>query len=580
MCNNLAVIAKLKGRDKFTTLALKAKLALILGRNRGSKGTGIMHNGDLLTSHDYYYKNGRGISANHDAVDFIESLYFVNEDSKEHVIMGHNRAPSSGMGSGAEFVHPFEYSEQYTFTAKDGKQQTGHKNRMWFQHNGTITNTAELCKKFGDLKFENYKNDSKLLGHLIYSGVDVEELFKTYRGKCTCIWYWENEGVLRVFKGATLNSKDELVEERSLYMYKTKDQIWFNSQAQILNIINDYSLGENDIVDVQCNEIISIDKNLKLSTQKVDRRVKEHPPTQQITTYRSSIRQYGYTDADFEDVGIKKFEVADSDLTFPDYRKGYNQMVWYKGRYYFNGRLAHGPYRLDEKGLINSFERETYFINGYLLHGADEFFNCISGKQSLDSSHFHAKALHKCVEDGGNGLTAWYNRWGKVSSSITDIKYYPHSIKFAGEQLVSAGIHNAYFSSRMTENPIPFINPAEWLSNYNIYLGTDFAKLSECRVHYCELVGRNDKMDFNHEVDFCNICTDNREIIQDDPITDIFNLVNETNHLTRFQCQQDYVISNYGSKTLINDVVIEAFYDDLNEHLDQLDELKLQDNYL
>ena len=206
-----------------------------------------MHNGRRIRSHDYHTRIGKpSKNANHDSLQFIESLYFFEEKSDHtfkkpdnyHVFMGHNRAPSSGHGAGEKFVHPFEYGEEATIVIGDKEVDT-LKNRLWFQHNGTITNARKLASDHG-LNFNDYGNDSFLIGTLIYNGVDPSEIFKAYEGACTCIWYWEKDNTLNVFKGGTKNSSGVLTEERELYMYQNEHQIMFNTQPEILNVVKDF----------------------------------------------------------------------------------------------------------------------------------------------------------------------------------------------------------------------------------------------------------------------------------------------------------------------------------------------------
>lgn len=542
MCNNLAVVSK---KGDFDNIVLKAKLALILGRNKGSRGTGIMHNGYRQRSKDYHYKNGIAHQANHDSLDFVEDLLFYEDGgfgngfkSKPgyHVIMAHNRSPSTGMGSGEDFVHPFEYGEEYTVKNKEGKEITRTKNHLWFQHNGTITNASALAEKYG-LKFSDYKNDSYLLGSLIFMGVDPAEIFEQYEGGCTCIWYWEKDRTLHVFKGGTLNTKGDLYEERPLYMYKTENQIWFNTQESILDVLEDRNYVEDNAVeDFPINEIMSIKDDLTITTHKVNRKIADKPV---VNNYKPKITQR-YN----ESTAVTKT------VEYPDYRDGYNQMVWYRKLYYFNGRLAHGAYPLADSGVITKDATVYYFYEGMMLKDASFFHKACKG-DIIYTNWYHKKALHSCNQ--GN----MYTGHGKVTSKALDnIAFYPHGFKFDKSQIKKAEVYS--LNSRATrKNPMPYVNPRTFTENYNGYYGTDFVTVQLCRKDYKERFGIKNISVAGWEADFCNICTNNMLIIED-PICEMYNELAETSWFTRFQCQQHFF--NKEDISTVSNVDVRQFY--------------------
>ena len=106
MCNNVAIISK--DPTAYRSLISQFKLALALGRNNGNRGTGFYHNTRHVTSTGYSLVDNTVNT--HDSLDFlVEDGAWFFETTPSNVFMGHNRAPSAGMGSGADFVHPFKY---------------------------------------------------------------------------------------------------------------------------------------------------------------------------------------------------------------------------------------------------------------------------------------------------------------------------------------------------------------------------------------------------------------------------------------------------------------------------------------
>ena len=137
--------------------------------------------------------------------------------------MAHNRKSSSGKSNNAS--HPFEYGEK--------------GDRLFFMHNGTITNIQDICKEY-NYPYEAGKTiDSYVIGYIIYhNGIEeCKKLFKDYSGGAVFIFYWENNpNELYMFKGESTYSTAPGTtgnEERPLWLYHEDEyNMYFVSQSR------------------------------------------------------------------------------------------------------------------------------------------------------------------------------------------------------------------------------------------------------------------------------------------------------------------------------------------------------------
>ena len=126
----------------------------------------------------------------------------------------------------------------------------------------------------------------------------------------------------------------------------------------------------------------------------------------------------------------------------------------------------------------------------------------------------------------------------------------------------------------------PAVDQALWVSNYNTYYGEDFTNFKEIRHHYetvneiTSIFGVTSKL---WRYDFINICADCRVLLED-PISELYNDLNETSFKTRFQCQQDY-FKKLGYVD-IEDAEVIDFYTTINEYLKALPAKDLHNNLI
>lgn len=523
MCNNLAIISK---EDNFDALVAKFKVGLLLGRSKGEKGTGFYHNGRVVKSEDgksSYYDN-------HDSLKFmVEAQAWFYPGDSYNVFMGHNRAPSTGMGRGGGFVHPFVYG-------------TDVGERTIFQHNGTIKNTDELCTLF-DVDFKDFGNDSKLLGHLIHKGVDPHEIFKAYRGACTCIWYNENTATLNIFKGASENFNNKVEAERDLYYYKTDTAYIFNTQEEILNVINDWD-DDVDIVDFPINTIVSITKDLVWSEDKVNRIVPFiHPPKK-----KSSVV------VPFSGHGGKLIGESKPTVLYIDSRLTRFHITWYKGLYYYNKRLLHGRRKFNDQGKSDVSGKEYYFFNGAMVKNKEYFDKCVQ-RGFVDNNWFHKKALSKYTTAKGE---AWMFEGKSVNTKlITNCLFCTAKIAINKGRIIKGNIVNPEYQLNFQDG---LSNRILGVENYNAFYGTDFGLFIECEKDFCQRFSLAVTPYYSNALlVIANNITEDMEI---DYIDD-YNEIMDTRFVTICQCQDHYFTFNKLTNT-DNNVI--SFYEALDEY--------------
>lgn len=542
MCNNMAVVSK--GGD-FDTLISRFKLGLAFGRKNGQRGTGFVHNGRRKRSHDYKTKNGLSYPANHDSLDFLRSNFFLSPTKGNYnIMMGHNRAPSAGMGYGAQFTHPFEYGEEVEVELGGEKKKVLTK-RMWFQHNGTIKNIEELCAKFG-YKFKDFGNDSYALGQMIYDGVDPAEIFKEYEGAATCIWYFEKDGRLNIWKGATINNLGKQVADRQLYMLKLDDQIWFNTERFILKIQHDFKHADK-IEEVPINTIITVYKNLTLKEKKVDRKVYLVKPKAKNASVINFPPPKDHT---------KKKEEAFKPHSFRDNRFAFNQVVWYCGLYYINNILAFGVHRINENSKLDPEGEEYAFWNGRLLKDVRYFADAFRNNH-VRTDYLHPRALHNYKKRNKTSLRWRFDNRKMVNHKVSGIMWHSYTIEFKDGKMMKGGVYDASHKF-FTVNKAPFSSPVKWVRNFNQRFGTEHMTINECMRKYLNFMDlKTTTISRPHVLhkDFTNICEGN-DFLFDNVFCEIYNDVQGTSFFSTTQCLHHFASMN-DFNTITNNCVRE-----------------------
>lgn len=529
MCNNLAIISK---EGNFDALVAKFKVGLLLGRSKGEKGTGFYHNGRVVKSEDgksSYYDN-------HDSLKFmVEAQAWFYPGDMYNVFMGHNRAPSTGMGKGGGFVHPFVYGTE-----------TGE--RTIFQHNGTVKNTDELCTLFG-IEFKDFNNDSKLLGHLIHKGVDPHEIFKAYRGACTCIWFDEKSDTLNIFKGGSETAYGKVEAERDLYYYKTDTSYIFNTQEEILRVINDWD-DDVEMIDFPINTVVTITKDLEWSEDVVNRVVPFiHPPKRKTKVIPFTGR--GGNNLIGQGNGYIATPVMYIDSRFTRFH-----VTWFKGLYYYNKRLIHGRRKFNAQGRSDVLGQEYYFFQGAMVKNKDCFDKCVQ-RGFVDNNWFHKKALSKYTTAKGE---AWMYGGRSVSTKIVkDCLFCTAKIGLHKGRIVKGDIVNPDYKVGFNAG---LIDREAAVKNYNTFFGTEFDFFVGCEKDFCERFGLTYTSSTYYPNPLVTIGNNVTEDMEIDYIDD-YNQIMDTKFVTICQCQNHYFALNKITDT--DDNVIN-FYEGLDEY--------------
>jgi predicted glutamine amidotransferase len=411
MCNNLAYIGRENHRAALNTI----KLGAILGRARGKQGTGI-----LLTQPELkeYYLSKSDKYLNHDSEDFVLEYNTITGGITPvdtlKISMVHNRQSSSG-GVSAANVHPHEYGEK--------------GNRTWFQHNGTIYNTDEICKHY-NLDYKDFGNDSKLIGHLVHEQVDLTELFSMYDGYGVFIWYHEGQGNLNIFKGSHTRlswdkekkkNVDVLYEDRPLYHINTGSGYIFASLESTLDVLGDLSY---EVERLAVNTVFHIYEDRIENHLSVPRNKKEY--RKQAKT--ESFPNYGSGYNNTYNNSSSKFSTTHPNRVFIDK----HQATFYYGRYYFNTLLMHGAFKLDKQGFPDFTPKATtyYFFNGRLVKDKAAFDELAKGKM-LRPDMIHSESIHWQSKQYNKELKNYYKDGNMIvhTCAITP-KFSPYELCF------------------------------------------------------------------------------------------------------------------------------------------------------
>ena len=209
--------------------------------------------------------------------DFIRDNYLGNT-FKSCVVLGHNRAGSAGYKKTIEEAHPFLINDNLIFT-----------------HNGTIRNTADLCKKYSVVE-KDFNVDSKLLGTLLYT--EGEKVLENYKGFAALAYTkLDEEDTLYLYHGSSKNYKTgNSVEERPLYFLETKDAIYYSSLENSLKAIK--TSEKEEVQNLNYNKIFKIVNGEFLLDETIDID-REEANVDTYTTNNYSPQRYNHYTHDY-----------------------------------------------------------------------------------------------------------------------------------------------------------------------------------------------------------------------------------------------------------------------------------------
>jgi predicted glutamine amidotransferase len=349
----------------------KMKLLFIYGSNRGKDGFGVIINNKAFR----YCGYDKG-------VDFSNSYNVVHgsiihETKNVHTIISHNRAKSVG-NININNVHPFEYS------TIEGK-------KVYFAHNGTISNIDELADKY-NIKMSTGEVDSKVLGEIIYKyGFDI---LKEYTGFAAFSYYDVQEDALYLWKGMSQCDSATITEERPLHFYqnKSKSQLYYASCKITLSTA--LNIHQDSIEELPGNTLVKIINGKIVETTLYDRSHIVYTPksTYGYGGYSNAWGYDNYYKKDNKDnkdkntnktnnVNVKTRPVVSEFFKLDDEENPQNTskgcIYFWKGLYYVNGHIMNGVYRVDannkpvyvDKSIVNNANENAYyyFVSGYLI---------------------------------------------------------------------------------------------------------------------------------------------------------------------------------------------------------------------
>lgn len=343
--------------------------------------------------------------------DFIRDNYLGNT-FKGSVLLGHNRAGSAGYKKTIEEAHPFLINDNLVFT-----------------HNGTIKNTAELCKKYSVVE-KDFNVDSKLLGTLLYT--EGNEVLENYKGFAALAYTkLDEKNTLYLYHGSSKNYKAGItVEERPLYFLETKDALYYSSLENSLKAIK--SSEEDRVLNLNYNRIFKIVNGEFLLDETIEIK-REEANIDNYTYTGHNYNRYNHYTHDYTGMGVSNYlpqfravrptssgvrnnmlpsvvqdkkkayresyplRVIESSTT--DFKYYGSDFIFYRcGRYWFppsqknsDPQLVEGSHLVKKGGLItqDSWDKAAellYFFRGVLLKDM-EAYKVLKGLSEIPKMH-------------------------------------------------------------------------------------------------------------------------------------------------------------------------------------------------
>lgn len=263
-------------------------------------------------------------------------------------VIGHTRNSSVGAISIAN-AHPFSYHTKDKLTGV-------------FVHNGTIKDWRTFFGKHGH-STKGFEVDSDMLGLMIAN--KHYAVLKDYEGAATFMYHDPTKpNTLLVFKGATFKS-DEKNGDRPLFGMKTKYGIYFSSMEISLQIIKE---PDDEIFNVETNKLIYIKDGKISKVTTVDRPLQSYTSSKDHSsnTYLRNYSKSSTLDSD----GFETSNINHEKFYFSNSHKG--KFYWSNGRYWRNGHLPTGEFKLDDDGNVCKDGEVYYFYRGILLNTTTE----------------------------------------------------------------------------------------------------------------------------------------------------------------------------------------------------------------
>lgn len=338
----------------------KIKLLATYNVDRGKMSTGVFINNEVIKDLG-------------DAFKFLSNNKLEYNQTKERVIFGHTRQASSGAATKAN-AHPFEFIKK-----KNNKNDIAEYHSA-FAHNGTLYDWRIDMKKW--LTTSKYDVDSNALG-MILSGLDYDYL-SSYKGAVT---YMRTDhrfpNTLEIFKGASLNYKNELEADRPMFALQTKEGIYFSSMKNSLEAIQKEG---DEFIDIPDNKVLRFKNGIldEENSFEISREVKKQTGATTTTTTTTSGTTRGTTKSQYSKQ-TNNYSSTNSKIGYHNSSRELSQTekkilasekkektgglfwsnsihfninvfrgtVYYnRGRYYRNGHLLNSFYHADDGRLL------------------------------------------------------------------------------------------------------------------------------------------------------------------------------------------------------------------------------------
>lgn len=245
------------------------KKILILGlynRTRGTDSCGYYYNGNIV----------KGTGQKSDFKDFAVDNRFISGELPFETLMCHTRKSTYGQHT-EENAHPHKVGNLV---------QT---------HNGTITNTWDMCTKHG-ISHTNLHLDSIGLATIIQK--DGFGVLNEYEGHAALTMVFvDDPASLYLYHGASRQKKDEAsYEERPLFTLETVEGLYYSSMPEALKMINSGKnkpemLPHNAVFQIQHGEIIKNIYDVK----------REDVNLPKVYVYNKTIKNYSTVDDNEDD---------------------------------------------------------------------------------------------------------------------------------------------------------------------------------------------------------------------------------------------------------------------------------------